>query len=112
MYMAPSAIASDILDLSMEYVFSIIADFWATVTEMSPYLLFGFLVAGILSVLMSQQAVTRHLGGRGIWPLVKASVVGVPLPLVSYGGTSMVTLMIGFGILMSVQSEGRKLSRT
>ena len=39
-------------------------------------------------------------------------VVGVPLPLVSYGGTSMVTLMIGFGILMSVQSEGRKLSRT
>jgi rod shape determining protein RodA len=29
-------------------------------------------------------------------------VVGVPLPLVSYGGTSMVTLMAGFGILMSI----------
>ena len=35
-------------------------------------------------------------------------VVGVPLPLVSYGGTSMVTLMAGFGILMSIQSH-RKL---
>lgn len=35
-------------------------------------------------------------------------VVGVPLPLVSLGGTSMVTLMIGFGILMSIQSN-RKL---
>jgi len=35
-------------------------------------------------------------------------VVGVPLPLVSYGGTSFVTLMAGFGILMSLYSS-RKL---
>jgi len=35
-------------------------------------------------------------------------VVGVPLPLVSFGGTSMVTLMAGFGILMSIHSN-RKL---
>jgi rod shape determining protein RodA len=34
-------------------------------------------------------------------------VVGVPLPLVSYGGTSMVTLMGGFGILMSIHSHPR-----
>ena len=33
-------------------------------------------------------------------------VVGVPLPLVSFGGTSMVTLMAGFGILMSIHSTG------
>ena len=35
-------------------------------------------------------------------------VVGIPLPLVSFGGTSMVTLMAGFGILMSIHSQ-RKL---
>jgi len=35
-------------------------------------------------------------------------VVGVPLPLVSYGGTSMVTLLAGFGILMALYSH-RKL---
>jgi rod shape determining protein RodA len=35
-------------------------------------------------------------------------VVGVPLPLVSFGGTSMVTLMAGFGILMSIHTN-RKL---
>jgi rod shape determining protein RodA len=35
-------------------------------------------------------------------------VVGVPLPLISYGGTSMVTIMVGFGILMSIHSH-RKL---
>ncbi len=38
-------------------------------------------------------------------------VVGVPLPLVSYGGTSIVTLMAGFGILMSIQTH-RKLLPT
>ena len=38
-------------------------------------------------------------------------VVGVPLPLISYGGTSVVTLMAGFGILMSIQTH-RKLLPT
>jgi rod shape determining protein RodA len=34
-------------------------------------------------------------------------VVGVPLPLVSYGGTSMLTLMLGFGLLMSIHTHRR-----
>lgn len=37
-------------------------------------------------------------------------VVGVPLPLVSYGGTSIVTLMAGFGILMSIHTHKRMLA--
>lgn len=37
-------------------------------------------------------------------------VVGVPLPLVSYGGTSLVTLMVAFGILMSASTHRRLLS--
>ena len=37
-------------------------------------------------------------------------VVGVPLPLVSYGGTSMVTLLAGFGILMSIHTHKKFLS--
>ncbi|MBT7967999.1 MAG: rod shape-determining protein RodA, partial [Methylococcales bacterium] len=37
-------------------------------------------------------------------------VVGVPLPLISYGGTSMVTLLIGFGILMSIHTHKNLLS--
>ncbi len=66
-----------------DYVKVMISDFWATVTEMSPYLLFGFFVAGILSVFVSQRIVERHLGGRGVWPLLKASLFGIPLPLCS-----------------------------
>ena len=38
-------------------------------------------------------------------------VVGVPLPLISFGGTSMVTLMAGFGILMSIHHHRSLMSR-
>ncbi|HIJ66978.1 MAG TPA: SO_0444 family Cu/Zn efflux transporter [Planctomycetes bacterium] len=62
-----------------------IKGFWETLAEMSPYLLFGFFVAGVLSVFISARLVERHLGGRGIWPLLKASAFGVPLPLCSCG---------------------------
>jgi len=38
-------------------------------------------------------------------------VVGIPLPLVSYGGTSMVTIMAGFGILMSIHTHRQLIKR-
>ena len=38
-------------------------------------------------------------------------VVGVPLPLVSYGGTSIVTLLAGFGMLMAIQNERRLVAK-
>lgn len=63
----------------------IVLEFWAVFAEMSPYLLFGFFVAGLLSMLVSRQLVERHLGGRGLGPLVKASIFGIPLPLCSCG---------------------------
>ncbi len=56
---------------------------WLVLGQMSPYLLFGFLMAGALSVCISPQWVQRHLGGRGLGPVWKASLFGVPLPLCS-----------------------------
>ncbi|MCK4341265.1 MAG: hypothetical protein KAY37_06020 [Phycisphaerae bacterium] len=43
---------------------------------MLPYLLLGFLVAGMLSVCLSPEWVERHLGGRGLGPVLKASLLG------------------------------------
>lgn len=63
----------------------IAVDFWAVFSEMSPYLLFGFFVAGLLSMLVSRKMVERHLGGGGMLPLFKAAIFGVPLPLCSCG---------------------------
>jgi uncharacterized membrane protein YraQ (UPF0718 family) len=62
---------------------NIILDFWNTTLEMSPYLLFGFLMAGLLSAVISRRFVETHLGGRGLLSVIKASVFGVPLPLCS-----------------------------
>ena len=63
----------------------IAAELWGVLSDMSPYLLLGFLVAGALSVLISAATVERHLGGRGLAPVIKASALGVPLPLCSCG---------------------------
>ena len=60
-------------------------EFWKTLFEMAPYLLFGFFVAGFLSVLISPGVVARHLGGGGIWPVIKSTLFGIPLPLCSCG---------------------------
>jgi hypothetical protein len=58
---------------------------WAMLVEMAPYLLLGFAVAGLLSVLISPRWVERHLGDRGLGQVFKASLFGVPLPLCSCG---------------------------
>ncbi len=68
-----------------DFLLRLAGDFWATVGEMSPYLLFGFFVAGLLSVFVSQKMVERHLGGRGFLPVLKATLFGIPLPLCSCG---------------------------
>ena len=68
-----------------EWLTGILLNFWMVVGEMSPYLLFGFFAAGVLSVVLSPEFVERHLGGRGVWPVIKAAAFGVPLPLCSCG---------------------------
>jgi len=68
--------------------------------------LFARLLAGAISLIFFTYAFVNMGMVAGILP-----VVGVPLPLVSYGGTSLVTLFLGIGILMSVQNH-RKLVQT
>ncbi|MDA1063445.1 MAG: rod shape-determining protein RodA, partial [Proteobacteria bacterium] len=64
---------------------------------------FSRLLAGSISLTFFVYVFVNTAMVTGLVP-----VVGVPLPLVSFGGTSMVTLMAGFGILMSIHSH-RKL---
>lgn len=58
---------------------------WNIICEMSPYILLGFLIAGILQVFVPASAMGRHLSGPGIKPVVKAALFGIPLPLCSCG---------------------------
>jgi len=66
---------------------------------------FGRLVAGSLSLSFFVYVFVNTGMVTGLLP-----VVGVPLPLISYGGTSMVTLMIGFGIIMSIHTHQRLMA--
>lgn len=52
---------------------------------MSPYILLGFLIAGLLHVFVRPSTMARHLAGRGWKPVVKAALLGIPLPLCSCG---------------------------
>jgi len=69
----------------LEILGTIAVELWRTLCEMAPYLLFGFAVAGVLSVLIRPETVERQLGGTGIWPVIKATLFGIPLPLCSCG---------------------------
>ncbi|MFZ1932844.1 MAG: SO_0444 family Cu/Zn efflux transporter [Thermoguttaceae bacterium] len=68
-----------------DIVVRIALESWGVLGEMAPYLLFGFLMAGVLSICISPEFIERHLGGRGFGPVVKAALFGVPLPLCSCG---------------------------
>ncbi|MCB1785524.1 MAG: rod shape-determining protein RodA [Chromatiaceae bacterium] len=67
---------------------------------------FTRLLAGALTLVFFVYVLVNTGMVTGLMP-----VVGVPLPLISYGGTSLVTLMAGFGILMSIHTH-RKLLPT
>ena len=61
---------------------------------------FGRLLAGALTLVFFVYLFVNIAMVAGLLP-----VVGVPLPLVSYGGTSAITLLAGFGIIMSIRSH-------
>ncbi len=66
---------------------------------------FARLVAGAITLTFFTYAFVNMGMVSGILP-----VVGVPLPLVSYGGTALLTMLVGFGILMSVSTHKQLVS--
>ena len=85
------------------YAFIIIRGLYIAATAQDS---FGRLLAGSLSMTFFVYLFVNIGMVSGILP-----VVGVPLPLISYGGTSMVTLMAGFGMLMSISTHRRLVTK-
>ncbi len=63
----------------------ILNECWKILLESSPYMLFGFLAAGLLRAVLPEEAVARHLGENSAGAVLKASLFGIPLPLCSCG---------------------------
>ncbi len=60
-----------------------LSELWMILTESSVWLVLGFLLAGVVHVLVPREWMLKHLGGKGIVPILKASLLGIPLPLCS-----------------------------
>lgn len=67
---------------------------------------YGRLLAGSLTLIFFMYAFVNSGMVSGLLP-----VVGLPMPLFSYGGTSLVTIMAGFGMLMSIYAHRRTSTR-
>ena len=107
-----------------DFIFAVVAEEFGLVGALILLSLYTFIILrGLFIASRAQDTFSRLLAGAlilvffvylfvntgmvsGLLP-----VVGVPLPLVSYGGTSLVTLMASFGILMSIHTH-RKLLPT
>lgn len=62
-----------------------IHSFWFVFTTMAPWLLFGFFVSGLVGLFFTSEQIKRHLSGAGFKPILKAVLLGIPLPLCSCG---------------------------
>lgn len=76
-----------------------------TLFESAPYIILGFLIAGVLRFWTSQEILQRHLGGRSAGTLLKSVGVGCVLPLCSCG-----TIPLGIGLFKSGASIGNMLA--
>lgn len=69
----------------MDFIISFIDTFWHILLEMSPWLLLGFLFAGLLHAFFPLQITEKHLGKNNFSAAIKAAIIGVPMPLCSCG---------------------------
>ncbi len=109
---------------STDFIFAVLGEEFGFIGILVLFTLYTIIVVrGIMIAIQAQDTFTRLLAGSlsmtfFVYFIVNTGmvtgllpVVGLPLPMISYGGTSIVTLMAGFGILMSIQTH-RKLLAT
>ena len=108
---------------STDFVFAVIGEEFGLIGLALLLLLYMFVTGrAIYLAMQTQDTFARLLAGSlaltfFVYVFINAGmvtgllpVVGVPLPLVSYGGTSVVTLLAGFGILMALHSHRKLVS--
>jgi len=109
---------------STDFIFAVIGEEWGLIGLVTIMLLYMFVIGRALYLAATAQDTFARLAAGSlaltfsVYVFVNSGmvtgllpVVGVPLPLISYGGTSMVTLMAGFGILMSLCAKRKLVGR-
>jgi rod shape determining protein RodA len=106
-----------------DFIFSVFAEEWGLVGVLLLLVLYVFIIARCLWIAAeAKDTYARLLAGAismslFVYVMVNGGmitgmlpVVGVPLPLVSYGGTSAVSLLAGFGVLMSIHAHRKAVA--
>jgi len=109
---------------STDFIFAVIGEEWGLIGLVTLIVLYMFVIGRSLYLASTAQDTFARLAAGSlsltfcVYVFVNTGmvtgllpVVGVPLPFVSYGGTSMVTLMAGFGILMSLCAKRKLVGR-
>jgi rod shape determining protein RodA len=109
---------------STDFIFAVIGEEWGLIGLVTVICLFMFVIGRALYLAATAQDTFARLAAGSlaltfcVYVFVNTGmvtgllpVVGVPLPFISYGGTAMVTLMAGFGILMSLCAKRKLVSR-
>ncbi|MCV6613593.1 MAG: rod shape-determining protein RodA [Cellvibrionaceae bacterium] len=106
-----------------DFIIAVLAEEFGLVGTLLLLVVYSVIIArGLFIAIRAQSSFNRILAGSitftfFVYVFVNISmvsgllpVVGVPLPLVSYGGTAIVTLLLGFGLLMAISTERRRVS--
>ena len=109
---------------STDFIFAVVGEEWGLIGLVTVICLFMFVIGRALYLSATAQDTFARLASDSlaltfcVYVFVNTGmvtglmpVVGVPLPFISYGGTAMVTLMAGFGILMSLCAKRKLVSR-
>ena len=108
---------------STDFIFAVVGEEWGLIGLVTVILLFMFVIGRALYLAATAHDTFSRLASGSlaltfcVYVFVNTGmvtgllpVVGVPLPFISYGGTAMVTLMAGFGILMSLCAKRKLVS--
>ncbi|MFO7934203.1 MAG: permease [Bacteroidales bacterium] len=89
----------------MEVIKTYLGELIILVNEMAPYLLLGFLFAGLLRVFFPRRYITKYMGQRNLRSVLNASLLGIPMPLCSCG-----VLPAGIGFYRNGARKGSTIS--
>ena len=65
----------------MDFIINVLAAAWHLLIDSSVYIVFGLIVAGLLRVFLNPGMVAKHLGQGRFLSVLKASILGIPIPL-------------------------------
>jgi uncharacterized membrane protein YraQ (UPF0718 family)/copper chaperone CopZ len=89
----------------LDFMVGFLKEFITILSEMAPYLLLGFLIAGILHASVSEKTIQKYFGGNKYASSVNAAIFGVPLPLCSCG-----VIPTGMSLYKNGASKGSTVS--